>query len=75
MATDTTKTVYVIFTVANEALIVRSWKESYNHFIVVRMLGDDKEITLSALAVYKIIPATETEAFELIKGKRLLTPQ
>ena len=39
------------------------------------MLGDGKKITLCALAVYKIIPATEAEAFELIKGKRLLTPQ
>ena len=69
------KTVYVIFTVAQEALIVSSWKEYGNHFIVVKMLGDAKEITLCALAVYKIIPATEAEAFELIKGKRLLTPQ
>lgn len=69
------RTVYVIFTVAQEALIVSAWRESGNHFLEVTMLGDSKKIILGALAVYKIIPATEAEAFELIKGKRLLTPQ
>jgi hypothetical protein len=69
------KTVYVIFTVAQEALIVSSWKESGNNFVLAKMLGDSKEFYLCAMAVYKIVPATEAEAYELIKGKRLLTPQ
>lgn len=72
--TNPNRTVYVIFTLAQEAIIARAWKQE-GYLIKATMLGDGKDQYISVFGVYKIAPMTEAEAIEAVKGNRLLRPK